>query len=142
VISDRDGPSWRGNVGDTVQVDWYDQATGTTSSEQVTVLRVRRVPAPEDAGPYDWRYGIRVRLTSLHDRAARRPVAYQFLQLGDGRDSKDGVSGLGEAGGPDPSRPGEESVGWLYQWAEEGFTPTRVTLPAGPWRAVRDRHSV
>jgi hypothetical protein len=136
VISDRDGPSWRGELGDAVQVDWYDQTTGTTVSERVAVLRVKRVPAAADAGPYDWRYGIKVRLTSLDERSARRPVAWQFLQLRDGRDSEDGVSGLGEAGGPDPSRAGQASVGWLYQWAEEGFTPTRVMLSVGPWRAT------
>ena len=27
-------------------------------------------------------------------------------------------------------------MGWLYQWAEEGFTPTKVTLPVGGWRAA------
>ena len=125
MISDRDGPSWRGELGRERRstVDWYDQTTGTTVSERVAVLRVKRVPAAADAGPYDWRYGIKVRLTSLDERAARRPVAYQFLQLSDGRDSEDGVSGLGDAGGPDLSRAGQASVGWLYQWAEEGFTP-------------------
>ena len=99
---------------------------------------MKRLPNPDDAGgpdefgdgygPYEWKYGIKVRLTSLDGRAARQPVAYQFLQLSDGRDSEDGVSGLGRPGGPDPSRPGRSSVGWLHQWAEQGFTPTRVTL--------------
>jgi hypothetical protein len=115
-------------------------------SEQVAVLAVRCLPNPDDDagpdefgdayGPYEWKYGIKVRLTSLDERAARQPTAYQFLQLRDGPDSEDGVAGLGRPGGPDPSRPGESSVGWLYQWAERGFTPTRVTLPVGSWRAT------
>ena len=145
MISDRDGPSWSGELGDTVQIDWYDQTTGETVSEQVAVLAVRRLPSPDDGspaeygggyGPYEWKYGIKVRLTSLDARSARQPLAYQFLQLRDGRDSEDGVAGLGRPGGPDPSRPGKSSVGWLYQWAEQGFTPTQVTLPVGSWRAT------
>jgi hypothetical protein len=146
VISDRYGPSWRGELGETVQIDWYDQTTGQALSEQVAVLAVKRLPNPDDDagpdefgdayGPYEWKYGIKVRLTSLDERTARQPTAYQFLQLGDGPDSEDGVAGLGRPGGPDPSRPGESSVGWLYQWAERGFTPTRVTLPVGSWRAT------
>ena len=144
-ISDRYGPSWSGELGDTVQIDWYDQATGDAVSEQVAVLAVKRLPSPDDGspaeygggyGPYEWKYGIKVRLTSLDARSARQPIAYQFLQLRDGRDSEDGVAGLGRPGGPDPSRPGKSSVGWLYQWAEQGFTPTRVTLPVGSWRAT------
>jgi len=87
-------------------------------------------------GPYEWKYGIKVRLTSLDPRIARHPTAYLFLQLSDGRDSEDGVSGLGRHGGPDPSRPGVDSIGWLYQWAEQGFTPTQVTLPVGVWNAT------
>ena len=107
---------------------------------------MKRLPNPDDDGgpdefgdgygPYEWKYGIKVRLTSLDGRAPAGRVAYQFLQLSDGRDSEDGVSGLGRPGGPDPSQPGRSSVGWLYQWAEQGFTPTRVTLPVGPWRAT------
>jgi hypothetical protein len=145
VISDRDGPSWRGELGDTVQVDWYDQTTGEPVSEQVAVLAVKRLPSPDDAGPeeygggygpYEWKYGIKVRLTSLDARSARQPLAYQFLQLTDGRTSEDGVSGLGRPGGPDPSRPGKSSVGWLRQWTEQDFTPTRVVMQVGAWRAV------
>jgi hypothetical protein len=146
VISDRDGPSWNGRPGETVQIDWYDRTTGETVSEQVAVLGVRRFPNPDDDagpdefgdayGPYEWRYGIRVRLTSLDGRAARYPTAYQFLQLSDGRDTEDGVSGLGEPGGPDPSLTGKSSAGWLYQYAEQGFAPTEVVLPVGAWRAT------
>ena len=145
VISDRYGPSWSGELGDTVQIDWFDQATGDAVSELVAVLAVKRLPSPDDGspaeygggyGPYEWKYGIKVRLTSLDARSARQPIAYQFLQLRDGRDSEDGVAGLGRPGGPDPSRPGKSSVGWLYQWAEQGFTPTKVTLPVGSWRAT------
>ena len=141
VVSDRDGPSWKGRLGETVRVDWYDQRRGETHSELVAVLAVKRLPNPDDDdgpdefgddyGPYEWKYGIKVRLTSLDEQSARRPAAYQFIQLTDGRDSEDGVSGLGRAGGPDPSRPGRSSVGWLYQWAEQGFKPTHVTLPVG-----------
>ncbi len=149
VISDREGPSWSGELGETVQIDWYDQTTGKAVSEQVAVLEVRRLPSPDDGspteygggyGPYEWKYGIKVRLTSLDARTARQPLAYQFLQLRDGRDSEDGVAGLGRPGGPDPSRPGRSSVGWLYQWAEQGFTPTQVTLPVGSWRATWSLH--
>lgn len=146
IISDRAGPSWRGRLGETVQVDWYDQRRGETLSEQITVLAVKRLPNPDDEGgpdefgdgygPYEWKYGIKVRLTSLDERSARRPAAYQFIRLSDGRDSEDGVSGLGSPGGPDPSRPGRSSVGWLHQWAEQGFRPTQVTLSVGAWRAV------
>ena len=146
IISDRAGPSWKGRLGETVQVDWYDQRRGETHSEQITVLAVKRLPNPDDDGgpdefgdgygPYEWKYGIKVRLTSLDERSARRPAAYQFIQLSDGRDSEDGVSGLGRPGGPDPSRPGRSSVGWLHQWAEQGFTPTQVTLSVGAWSAT------
>ncbi len=146
TISDRAGPSWKGRLGETVQVDWYDQRRGETHSEQIAVLAVKRLPNPDDDGgpdefgdgygPYEWKYGIKVRLTSLDEHSARRPAAYQFLQLSDGRDSEDGVSGLGRPGGPDPSRPGRSSVGWLHQWAEQGFTPTQVTLSVGAWSAT------
>ena len=64
TISDRDGPSWRGGLGDTVEIDWYDQARGVTAGERIAVLAVRRVAAPDDSGPYDWKYGIKVRLTA------------------------------------------------------------------------------
>ena len=146
IISDRAGPSWKGRLGETVQIDWYDQRRDETHSEQITVLAVKRLPNPDDDGgpdefgdgygPYEWKYGIKVRLTSLDEHSARRPAAYQFLQLSDGRDSEDGVSGLGRPGGPDPSRPGRSSVGWLHQWAEQGFTPTQVTLSVGAWSAT------
>jgi hypothetical protein len=146
VISDRSGPSWKGRLGQTVQIDWYDQTTGEPVSEQVAVLTVMRFPNPDDDegpdefgdayGPYEWKYGIRVRLTSLGKRAARYPTAHQFLQLSDGRDREDGVSGLGEPGGPDPSQPGESSTGWLNQYTERGFTPTEVVLPVGASRAT------
>ena len=145
VISDRDGPSWRGELGDTVQVDWYDQTTGEPVSERIAVLAVRRLPSPDDGGPdeygggygpYEWKYGLKVRLTSLDARSAHQPLAYQFLQLSDGRMCEDGVSGLGLPGGPDPSHPGRSSVGWLRQWTEQDFTPTQVIMQVGAWRAV------
>lgn len=146
VISDRDGPSWSGKLGDTVQIDWYDQTSGEPVSEQVAVLAVKRLPSPDDDeppavygggyGPYEWKYAIKVRLTSLDARSARQPLAYQFLQLSDGRASEDGVSGLGRPGGPDPSRPGRSSAGWLRQWTEQGFKPTRVTMRIGAWSAT------
>lgn len=146
VVSERDGPSWAGELGQAVRIDWHDPATGDLLSEEVAVLAVRRVANPYDDGgpdefgdgygPYEWKYGIKVRLTSLDARAARRPVAYQFLQLSDGRRTEDGVSGLAEARGPDPSQPGKSSVGWLYQWAEQGFRPTEVLLPVGVWQVT------
>jgi hypothetical protein len=145
TISDRDGPSWRGRLGDTVQVDWYDQASGETLSERIAVLAVKRLPNPggddvpnefgDDYGAYEWKYGIKVRLTSLAAGTARIPVAYQFLSLSDGSRTEDGVAGLGARGGPDPSRVGKSSVGWLYQWADEGFRPTEVLMPIGAWQA-------
>lgn len=146
TISDRDGPSWSGRLGDTVQVDWYDQASGETRSERIAVLAVKRVPNPDDDGgpssefgddygPYEWKYAIKVRLTSLDAATVRTPIVYQFLSLSDGSDSEDGVAGLGTGRGPDPSRVGKSSVGWLYQWAEEGFIPTEVLMPIGAWRA-------
>lgn len=148
-ISERSGPSWQGRLGETVRIDWYDQATDTTTSELVTVLGVKLVATTDDAGPggiktasppvasgYDWRYAIKVRLESLDERAARRPVAYQFLMLSDGETTQTGIGGLGAGGGPDPSQPGKSSTGRLYQWAEEGFRPTQVTLPVGAWQAT------
>jgi hypothetical protein len=150
VISDRHGPSWRGVLGDAVQIDWYDQTTGKTTSELVAVLAVRRLPDPDDDGgpdefgdsygPYEWKYGIKVRLTSLDSRSAKQPLAYQFLQLSDGRTAVDGVSGLGLPGGPDPDEPGESSAGWLHQRADQGFKPTRVTMQIGAWRATWALH--
>jgi hypothetical protein len=136
TISDRDGPSWRGGLGDTVEIDWYDQARGVTAGERIAVLAVRRVAAPDDSGPYDWKYGIKVRLTSLDETTARDPIAYQFLRLTRGSDWEDGIAGLGKGGGPDPSTVGRPSVGWLYQWAEEGFRPTEVVVPVGAWQAT------
>ena len=144
-ISDRDGPSWSGRLGDTVQVDWYDQASNETHSERIAVLAVKRLPNPDDDGgpnefgddygPYEWKYGIKVRLTAMSASTARTPVAYQFLMLSDGTYSEDGVAGLGDKAGPDPSRVGKSSVGWLYQWAEEGLKPTEVLMPVGAWQA-------
>lgn len=146
TVSDRDGPSWEGELGDEIRIDRYDLGTGKMMSEQVAVLAVKRVPNPYDDGgpdefgdgygPYEWKYGIKVRLTSLDERSARRPASYQFLQLSDGRHTEDGISGLGRARGPDPSRPRRSSVGWLYQWAEMGFQPTEVVLPIGIWQAT------
>lgn len=146
VISDRGGPSWSGDLGQSVQIEWHDQTTGETVSERIAVLAVKRFPNPDDDdgpnefgdayGPYEWKYGIRVRLTSLSERAARYPTTHQFLQLSDGRHTEDGVSGLGEPGGPDPSRPGKSSAGWLFQYAEQGFTPTQVAVQVGSWRAT------
>jgi hypothetical protein len=145
TISDREGPSWSGRPGDTVQVDWYDQTNGETHSERVAVLAVRRLPNPEgDApnefgdfiGPYEWKYGIKVRLTSLDASTARWPAAYQFLELSDGRFTEDGTWGIGEAGGPDPSVVGKSSVGWLSMLVKRGFRPTRVVMPIGAWRAT------
>jgi hypothetical protein len=145
TISDRDGPSWSGRLGDTVQVGWFDQTSGEAHSEQIAVLAVKRLPSPggdpvpnefgDGYGPYEWKYAIKVRLTSLDQVTARAPTAYQFLQLSDGSNSVDGVAGIGVARGPDPSHVGTSSVGWLYQWAEEGFTPTEVLMPVGAWQA-------
>jgi hypothetical protein len=84
TIADRGGPSWSGELGDTVQIDWYVQSSGKTISEQIAVLQVRRVADPQPSGPYDWRYGIKVRLTSLSEQTAQAPAAYQFLTLSDG----------------------------------------------------------
>ena len=105
------------------------------SCDDLPPHRLRQRAAPPDAGPYDWKHGIRVRLTSLDKAAARRPTAYRFLRLSDGRDWEDGVSGIGTLRGPDPSRVDRSSSGWLDKWAEDGFTPTEAVLPFGPWRA-------
>jgi hypothetical protein len=144
TISDRGGPSHDVPLGDTVQVDWYDQSLGRTHGELVAVLAVRRFPNPDDDGgpievgddygPYEWRYGIKVRLTSLDGHTARAPLAYQFLQLSDGARRETGVGGIGAPGGPDPSRADRSSVGWLYQYADQGFVPTEVVMPIGSWR--------
>jgi len=145
AISDREGPSWSGRLGDTVRVDWYDQASGGAHGELVTVLAVKRVRTPDDDapnefgdgyGPYEWKYGVKVRLTSLDEATAQNPVAYQFLQLSDGVRTESGVAGLGAAGGPDPSRAGRSSTGWLTLRAEQGFAPTEVVLPVGAWQAT------
>lgn len=145
TVSDREGPSWTGRLGDTVRVNWYDQASGEAHGELVTVLAVKRLRSPEDDapnefgddyGPYEWKYGVKVRLTSLDDVTARAPVAYQFLQLSDGMHRESGVAGLGAGGGPDPSRPGKGSTGWLTLRAERGFEPTEVVLPVGSWQAT------
>lgn len=132
-------------MGETVQVDWFDQTSGETHSELVAVLAVRRLAGPgggeapnefgDDVGPYEWRYAIKVRLTSLDETTARSPSAYQFLELSDGIHIVDGVAGLGTRRGPDPSRAGKASVGWLTQWTEEGFVPTEVLMPIGAWQA-------
>jgi hypothetical protein len=29
---------------------------------------------------------------------------------------------------------GQSSVGWLYQYADQGFEPTEVVMPIGSWR--------
>jgi hypothetical protein len=150
TISDRGGPSWSGRLGDTVQVDWYDQTSGETHSERVTVLAVKRLSNPEGdnapnefgdfIGPYEWKYGIKVRLTSLDKSTARSPIAYQFLQLSDGVYTKDSPWGLGKAGGPDPSRVGKSSVGWLSMLVEKGFEPTKVVMPISAWHATWSLH--
>ena len=150
TISDRGGPSWSGRLGDTVQVDWYDQTSGETHSERVAVLAVKRLPNPQGdsapnefgdfIGPYEWKYGIKVRLTSLDKSTARSPVAYQFLQLSDGTYTKDSPWGLGEAGGPDPSRVGKSSVGWLSMRVERGFEPAKVVMPISAWHATWSLH--
>ena len=150
TISDRGGPSWSGRLGDTVQVDWYDQTSGETHSERVTVLAVKRLSNPEGdnapnefgdfIGPYEWKYGIKVRLTSLDKTTARSPIAYQFLQLSDGVYTKDSPAGLGKAGGPDPSRVGKSSVGWLSMLVERGFEPTKVIMPISAWHATWSLH--
>ena len=144
AVSDREGPSWNGRLGDTVRVDWYDQTSGVSHGELVCVVAVKRLPtadddAPnefgDDYGPYEWKYGVKVRLTSLDEVTARTPVAYQFLALSDGSHTETGVSGLGPPTGPDPSRVGRASTGWLTVRAEQGFAPTAVLLPVGAWRA-------
>jgi hypothetical protein len=144
VISDREGPSWSGRLGDTVRVDWYDQDSGTTHGELVAVLAVRRLSTPGDDapnesgdgyGPYEWKYGVKVRLTSLDEVTSRVPIACRSLQLSDGLRTENGVAGLGVAGGPDPSRVGKGSTGWLTLRAEQGFVPTEVLLPVGVWQA-------
>ncbi len=146
TISDRSGPSWSGRLRDTVQVDWYDQTSGETHSERIAVLAVKRLPNPEGdkapnefgdfIGPYEWKYGIKVRLTSLDKSTVLSPVAYQFLQLSDGVYTKDSPWGLGKAGGPNPSRMGKSSVGWLSMLVEKGFEPTEVVMPIGESRAT------
>jgi hypothetical protein len=49
---------------------------------------------------------------------------------------EDGIAGLGDRGGPDPSRVGRSSVGRLNQRTEEGFRPTEVVMSVDLWRAV------
>ena len=126
-------------------MEWYDQESGETHGELVAVLAVKRLRTPDDDapeefgdghGPYEWKYGVKVRLTSLDEATARNPVACQFLQLSDGVRIESGVAGLGEAGGPDPSRAGESSTGWLTVRTEQGFAPTEVLLPIGAWQAT------
>ena len=118
-----------------MQIVWHESGTCGTTVERIAVLAVKRVPAVEPDGPYGWRCGIKVRLTSLDERAAQAPVAYQFLTLSDATRTEDGVSGLGADGGPDPTRAGRSSIGWLCQSAEEGFTPAEIVLPVKAWRA-------
>jgi hypothetical protein len=133
TISDRYGPSWTGRLGDTVQIDWAGE-TGATSSERIAVLAVKRLADRTGDGgnegyvAYKRHYAIKVRLTSLDARAARRPAAYQLLQLSDGSSEEGGVWGLGEKHGPDPSQVGRSSVGWLHQRAQQGFAPTQVVI--------------
>jgi hypothetical protein len=133
TISDRYGPSWSGRLGDTVQIDWTDE-TGGTFSERVAVLAVKRLPDRTGDGgdegyvAYKRHYAIKVRLTSLDARAARWPAACQLLQLSDGLREEGGVWGLGEEHGPDPSRVGRSSTGWLHQRTQQGFAPTQVVI--------------
>ncbi len=133
TISDRYGPSWSGRLGDTVQIDWTDE-TGGTYSERIAVLAVKRLADRGGDGgnegyvAYKRHYAIKVRLTSLDPRAARRPQAYQLLQLSDGVSEEGGVWGLGGEHGPDPSHVGRSSVGWLHQRAQKGFEPTEVVI--------------
>jgi len=140
TISDRHGPSWSGRLGDTVQIDWTDE-TGGTYSERVAVLAVKRLPDRTGDGgnegyvAYKRHFAIKVRLTSLDARAARWPAAYQLLQLSDGVHEEGGVWGLGEEHGPDPSRVGRSSVGWLHQRAQQGFAPTQVVIHLPGWTA-------
>jgi hypothetical protein len=133
TVSDRYGPSWSGRLGDTVQIDWTDE-TGDIYSERIAVLAVKRLPDRTGDGgdegyvAYKRHYAIKVRLTSLDARAARWPAACQLLQLSDGLREEGGVWGLGEQHGPDPSRVGRSSVGWLHQRAQKGFAPTQVVI--------------
>ena len=108
--------------------------TGGTYSERIAVLRVKRLRdrggdgGDEGYVAYQRHYAIKVRLTSLDQRAARRPQAYQLLQLSDGVREEGGVWGLGEPHGPDPSQVGKSSVGWLHQRAQQGFEPKSVVI--------------
>lgn len=138
TVSDRHGPSWSGQLGDTVQIDWTDEH-GETYSERIAVLAVKRLTDRGGDGgneghvAYAREYAIQVRLTSLDARAARWPAAYQLLQLSDGVREEGGVWGLGEDQGPDPRRVGRSSVGWLHQRAQQGFVPTQVVMHVGAW---------
>ncbi len=138
TISDRHGPSWSGQLGDTVQIDWTD-GSGGIYTERIAVLAVKRLPDRGGDGgnegyvAYARQYAIKVRLTSLDARAARWPAAYQMLQLSDGVHEEGGVWGLGEDDGPDPGRAGVSSVGWLHQRAQQGFVPTSVVMHVGAW---------
>ena len=133
TVSDRYGPSWTGWLGDAVQIDWTDE-TGGTYSERIAVLAVKRLrDRGGDGGnegyvAYRRHYAIKVRLTSLDRRVARRPQACQLLQLSDGVSEEGGVWGLGGKHGPDPSRVGRSSVGWLHQRAQQGFEPKQVVI--------------
>ncbi len=133
TISDRYGPSWSGRLGDSVQIDWTDDSGGTYS-ERVAVLAVKRLADRGGDGgnegyvAYKRHYAIKVRLTSIDERAARWPQAYQLLQLSDGMSEEGGVWGLGEEHGPDPSHVGRSSVGWLHQRAQQGFEPKQVVI--------------
>ena len=121
-----------------MQIDWTDE-TGGTCAERVAVLAVKRLPDRTGDGgnegyvAYAREYAIKVRLTSLDARAARWPAAYQLLQLSDGVREEGGVWGVGEDHGPDPSRVGRSSVGWLHQRAQQGFVPTQVVIHVGAW---------
>lgn len=133
TVSDRYGPSWSGQLGDTVQIDWIDE-TGGAYSERIAVLAVKRLADRGGDGgnegyvAYKRHFAIKVSLTSLDARAARLPQAYQLLQLSDGASEEGGVWGLGEKHGPDPSHVGRSSVGWLHQRAQQGFAPTEVVI--------------
>ena len=56
--------------------------------------------------------------------------------MSDGTYTKDSPWGIREARGPDPSRVGTSSVGWLSMLVEKGFEPINVVKPIGAWRAT------
>ena len=54
--------------------------------------------------------------------------------------TQDSPWGIGEAGGPDPSRVGRDSVGWLSMRVERGFAPVKVVMPISAWQATWSLH--